>query len=181
MLCASQHVFRQQVDECQLLRPRILDRVDSAYQTVIQSGVLFFNKARKLRIGGRAPQRNDERLDDGSDNGRQHAELQCPDRPCGNIGGVRQCKTDQERNHRHTQDPSQTSKPKELSPSASYDSDLLEQLFMWRHVMSPMWSYKTDWRYIFPPYPLRKQSIIDTTSQFDAGPCLPVRWYRKPR
>src|SRR5262249_30122739 len=136
------------MDKRQLLRSRILDRVDGADQTVVQSGVLLLDKARQLRIGGSAPQRNDERPDDGRDNGRQQTELQRPDGPSGNAGRVRQCQTDQERNHGHTEDPGQASKPKELLPSASYDSDLLEQLFMWRHVMSPMWSYKTDWQYI---------------------------------
>src|SRR6266699_2782498 len=169
MLGAVEHVLGQKVHKGKLFRPRFLNRVHRADQTILEPGILLLNKSGKLRIGWRAPQRQDQPFDHGRNDRCQKPQTQRRNRPSGNACRIRKHEANQERNHRHTQDPRQTSKPEKLLPSGPYDSDFLQQLFMWCHYFLLRMSYMPDLLYKSLPYPPIKQSITNTTSPVDGA------------
>src|SRR2546428_1450030 len=117
MLGLFKHVFRQEMYESKLFGTRLLYGVDRADKAVLEARILLLNETSELRIGWRFAQRHDERFDDRRDNCGQQAKSQCGDRPPGNARRIRKCKTNQERNDSHAQNPSQASKPKKCLPS----------------------------------------------------------------
>src|SRR5262249_21382770 len=47
---AIEHIFRQQMDESELLRPRILNRVNGTHQTILECRILLLNESGELRV-----------------------------------------------------------------------------------------------------------------------------------
>ena len=93
MLRSRQYVFSQKMNEGELFRARLLNGIDGADEAVLKPWILFLNEARELCIGRGAPQRNDQRLDDCSDNRGQQHQPQPGNRPSGNGGRIRQRET----------------------------------------------------------------------------------------
>src|SRR5262245_23662262 len=63
MPCFIEHIFRQKMNEGELLGPRFLNRINCADQAVLQARILFLDEPCQLRVGRRPPQRYDERFD----------------------------------------------------------------------------------------------------------------------
>ena len=111
MLRPLERIFRKKMNKCDLFAFRLMNRLDGADQAIFQAGVLLLDKARQLGIGGRASQRQDQRFEHREDKGGHQTKPQHNNCPSGNAGRICKRKPDQERNHRHAQDPGQASKP----------------------------------------------------------------------